>query len=78
MNNIGNNKPVQLMDYINILEKTLQKKAKINFLPLQPGDVTDTYASVDNLVKKFNYKPSTSVSEGVTNFVKWYKDYYQL
>ena len=76
--NIGNNKPVQLMDYINILEKTLQKKAKINFLPLQPGDVTDTYASVDNLVKKFNYKPSTSVSEGVTNFVKWYKDYYQL
>ena len=76
--NIGNNKPVQLMDYINILEKILQKKAKINFLPLQPGDVTDTYASVDNLVKKFNYKPSTSVSEGVTNFVKWYKDYYQL
>tara|TARA_X000000368_G_scaffold409494_1_gene391516 strand:- start:50 stop:1057 length:1008 start_codon:yes stop_codon:yes gene_type:complete len=76
--NIGNNKPVQLMDYINILEKILQKKAKINFLPLQPGDVTDTYASVDNLVKKFNYKPSTSVSEGVNNFVKWYKDYYQL
>ena len=66
------------MDYINILEKTLEKKAQLNFLPLQPGDVTDTYASLDNLVKKFNYKPSTSVFEGVTNFVKWYKDYYQL
>ncbi len=76
--NIGNNNPIQLMDYINILEKTLEKKAQLNFLPLQPGDVTDTYASLDNLVKKFNYKPSTSVFEGVTNFVKWYKDYYQL
>jgi UDP-glucuronate 4-epimerase len=49
--NIGNNKPVQLMDYINALEKTLKKKAKINFLPLQPGDVPDTYANVDNLKK---------------------------
>ena len=76
--NIGNNKPVQLMDYIEALEKTLQKKAKINFLPLQPGDVQDTYASVDNLQKKFNYKPSTSVTEGIFQFVKWYKEYYQL
>jgi UDP-glucuronate 4-epimerase len=75
--NIGNNKPVQLMDYIDALEKTLGKKAKINFLPLQPGDVPDTYANVDNLNKKFSYKPSTSVIEGVSNFVKWYKDYYQ-
>ena len=76
--NIGNNKPVQLMDYIDALEKTLGKKAKINFLPLQLGDVPDTYASVDNLKKKFNYKPSTSVVDGVFNFVKWYKDYYQI
>ena len=75
--NIGNNKPVQLMDYIDALEKTLGKKAKINFLPLQPGDVPDTYANVDNLNKKFSFKPSTSVIEGVSNFVKWYKDYYQ-
>ena len=74
--NIGNNKPVKLMDYIDALEKTLDKKAHINFLPLQPGDVADTYANVDNLIKKFNYKPSTSVIEGVSNFVKWYKDYY--
>ena len=75
--NIGNNEPVKLMDYIDALEKTLGKKAKINYLPLQPGDVPDTYANVDNLKAKFNYKPSTSVIEGVTNFVKWYKDYYQ-
>jgi len=76
--NIGNNKPVKLMDYINALEKTLNKKAKINFLPLQTGDVPDTFASVDNLKKDFNYKPSTSVIEGISNFVKWYKDYYKV
>jgi len=76
--NIGNSKPIQLMDYIKALEKTLGKKAKINFLALQPGDVPDTYANVDNLKKKFNYKPSTSVINGVTNFVKWYKDYFQI
>ncbi len=76
--NIGNNKPVELMDYIDALEKTLGKKAKINYLPLQPGDVPDTYADTDNLNKKFNYKPSTSVIEGVSKFVKWYMDYYSL
>ena len=75
--NIGNNKPVQLMDYIEALEKSLDKKAIINFLPLQPGDVPDTYANVDNLKKKFNYKPSTSVIDGISKFVKWYKNYYQ-
>ncbi len=76
--NIGNNKSIQLMDYIHALEKTLGKKAKVNFLPLQPGDVPDTFANVDNLIKKFNYKPSTPVAEGISNFVKWYKDYYQV
>ena len=74
--NIGNNNPVKLMDYINALEKNLGKKAKINFLPLQPGDVQNTYANVDNLKKKFNYKPSTSVADGVSKFVEWYKGYY--
>ena len=64
-------------DYISALEQSLDKKAKINFLPLQLGDVPDTYANIDNLKKKFNYKPSTSIIEGVSNFVKWYKDYYQ-
>ena len=76
--NIGNNNPVQLMDYISALEKILEKKAKINFLPLQKGDVPDTYASVDNLVKKFDYKPKTSVIDGISKFVKWYKDYYKI
>ena len=76
--NIGNNKPVQLMDYIEALEKNLEKKAKINFLPLQPGDVPDTYANIDNLNKQFNYKPTTSVTQGVSAFVKWYKKYYKI
>jgi len=76
--NIGNNEPVQLMDYINALEKALGKKAKVNFLPLQPGDVPDTYANTDNMKEKFNYKPSTSFVDGVAQFVKWYKDYYQI
>jgi UDP-glucuronate 4-epimerase len=66
------------MNYIDALEKTLGKTAKINFLPLQPGDVLDTYASVDNLKEKFNYKPTTSVIDGVTKFVKWYKSYHQI
>ena len=65
------------MDYIGALEKTLGKKARINFLPLQKGDVPDTYANSDNLKEKFNYKPSTSVYDGVSKFVKWYKEYYQ-
>jgi UDP-glucuronate 4-epimerase len=76
--NIGNNKSIQLMDYIHELEKALGKKAKINFLPLQSGDVPDTFANVDNLIKKFNYKPSTPVAEGITNFVEWYKNYYRI
>ena len=76
--NIGNNKPVKLMDYINALEKALGKKAKIDFLPLQPGDVPDTNANVDNLISKFNYKPKTSIDQGISNFVKWYKNYYQI
>ena len=74
--NIGNNKPVNLMDYIKALENSLGKKAKFNFLPLQPGDVKDTFASVENLKKNFNYQPSISVDEGVSKFVKWFKDYY--
>jgi len=75
--NIGNNKPVQLMEYIFALEKILGKKALINFLPLQAGDVADTYANVDNLKEKFDYKPSTRVIDGISNFVKWYRKYYQ-
>lgn len=76
--NIGNNNPVNLMKYINVLEKILGKKAKKNFLPLQKGDVENTYSDVSGLVKNFNYKPSTSINEGIKKFVNWYKDYYNL
>ena len=75
--NIGNNKPVQLMSYIDALEKNLGKKAKINFLPLQLGDVPDTFANVNNLKDTFDYKPSTSVVDGVSQFVNWFREYYK-
>ena len=65
------------MDYIDALEKALGKKAKVNFLPLQQGDVKDTFASVDKLIEEFKYKPKTSVVEGVFKFIKWYKKYYR-
>ena len=76
--NIGNNKPVKLLEYINALEQTLNKKAIINFLPLQPGDVPDTYSNTDDLINKFDYKPSTTVQVGVKKFVEWYREYYDL
>jgi len=70
--NIGNSKPVDLMDYIEALEKALNKKAVKEFLPLQPGDVPETYANVQELAEEFNYKPSTSIEDGIANFVSWY------
>lgn len=76
--NIGNNKPVKLMDYINTLEKNLGKKAKLNLLPLQKGDVPETYANINNLKIKYNYEPSTSIDKGIANFVEWYKNYYKV
>ncbi|MDH5799201.1 MAG: NAD-dependent epimerase [Gammaproteobacteria bacterium] len=76
--NIGNNQPVDLMHYIEVLQNCLGKKAEINFLPLQPGDVPDTYADVQDLVKDVDYKPDTSVEQGVKAFVDWYKDYYSV
>ena len=76
--NIGNNSPVELMDYIGALEESLGVEADKEMLPLQDGDVPDTYANVDDLVKEFGYKPDMSVKQGVTNFVKWYKDFYKV
>ena len=73
--NIGNNNPVNLMDYIKALEISLGKTSKKELLPLQPGDIPDTYADIDDLVKEFGYKPSMSVQQGVENFVAWYKLY---
>ena len=75
--NIGNNSPVELMDYIGALEKALGKKAQMNLLPLQPGDVPDTYADVTDLVEQFDYKPATKVEDGVARFIEWYKDYFK-
>ena len=76
--NIGNNNPVELMDYIKALESSLGKIAQKEFLPLQPGDVPDTYANVNDLVEQFEYKPSTDVQQGVKNFSEWYKGYNNL
>jgi UDP-glucuronate 4-epimerase len=74
--NIGNNKKVQLLDYIETLEKQLGKKAIRNELPLQPGDVPNTWADCSELVEDFDYKPATTVDVGIAKFVKWYQNYY--
>ena len=73
--NIGNNNPVELMDYIRALENSLGIKAEKELLPLQAGDVPDTYADIDDLVEEFGYKPLMNVNQGVENFVRWYKEY---
>jgi len=76
--NIGNNKPVELMRYIEIIEECIGKKAEKNYLPLQPGDVPATYADVDALINDVGFKPSTPIETGIANFVKWYRDYYKV
>ncbi len=74
--NIGNNNPVELMHFIETLEKALGKTAKKNMLPMQPGDVPATYADVDDLERDVGFKPQTSIEEGIGRFVEWYKRYY--
>ena len=74
--NIGGNRPTELMRYIEVLEKCLGKEAKKNLLPLQPGDVIATHADVEDLVREFDYKPSTPIETGVQRFVDWYLEYY--
>lgn len=81
--NIGNNHPVSLLKFVEILEDCLMKEGVIKgpaekeFLPMQPGDVYQTYADVDDLIKDFSWKPTTSLEEGLTAFAKWYKTFYQ-
>ena len=75
--NIGNNNPVELMQFIEVLEDCLGKKAEKNLLPIQAGDVPATYADVDDLIKDVGFKPSTSIEEGIKKFVAWYKEYYK-
>ncbi len=74
--NIGNNRPVELMRYIELIEETLGRKAEKNLLPLQVGDVPDTYANIDALVADVGYRPATPVEVGVPKFVNWYRQYY--
>lgn len=81
--NIGNNKPESLLYFVETLEKCLMKEGIINrpaekeLLPMQPGDVYQTYANVDDLIRDFNFKPSTCLEEGLSKFAKWYKEYYK-
>ena len=76
--NIGHNSPVNLMDFIGEIEKKLGKKAEINFMPLQPGDVVASHADVENLVEDFGYRPTTTVVDGVRKFIEWYKEYHNI
>jgi UDP-glucuronate 4-epimerase len=75
--NIGNNNPVELMHFIGCLEQALGREAKKNFLPMQPGDVPNTYADIDDLVADVGFKPATPIEEGIARFVAWYRGYYQ-
>ena len=76
--NIGNNKPVKLMEFISTLEKLLGKEANKKFLPMQPGDVYSTYADISKLNELIGYKPTTSIEEGLAKFVKWYRKYLSI
>lgn len=76
--NIGNHSPVNLMDFIAAIEDALGKKAKMNFLPMQKGDVAQTYADVSSLVNDVGFSPSTKIEDGIQKFVRWYKDYYKV
>ena len=76
--NIGNNEPVELMTFIETIEKNLGKEAKKEMMPMQPGDVEETYANVDDLINDIRFKPNTSIEKGVEGFIKWYKKYYKI
>lgn len=76
--NIGNNNPVELMEFIETIEKTLGRKAKKEFLDLQPGDVPATYADIDDLMEDVGFKPNTSIESGIKQFITWFKEYYKF
>ena len=75
--NIGNNNPVQLTHFIEVIEKTLGKEARKEYMDLQPGDVPATYADVDALISDVGFKPATSIETGIGKFVEWYREYYK-
>lgn len=76
--NIGNNRPVEVMYLIKLLEEAIGRKAKMNMLPMQPGDVPETYANIDSLAKAVRFRPRISIEEGVRRFLAWYKEYYRV
>ncbi|MCG8365055.1 MAG: NAD-dependent epimerase [Pseudanabaenales cyanobacterium] len=76
--NIGNNRPIELMKFIEVIEQALGKKAKTIMLPMQPGDVPATYADVDDLVRDVGFKPETPIEIGIERFVRWYREYYEV
>lgn len=76
--NIGNNSPIVLNDFIRIIEEKLGIQAKKKYLPLQPGDVLETYADIDDLNKYIGFKPTTKIEDGISNFVEWYRDYFKV
>ena len=76
--NIGNNNSVKLLDFIRAIETELGKKAQMIMLPMQPGDVEKTWANVDTLVADYEYKPNTSIEQGIKAFIDWYKIFYKV
>jgi len=76
--NIGNNHPVKLMDFITAIEKAIGKEAQKNLLPIQPGDVPETYADVSDLIKDLGYRPATPIETGVERFIQWYREFYNV
>ena len=76
--NIGNNSYVDLMEFITAIEKKIKKKAKKKLLPIQPGDVSKTWASVEKLIKDYDYQPKTKINEGIDKFIDWYLNYYNV
>ncbi len=75
--NLGNHKPVELMQYISILESLIGKKAKKNMLPMQEGDMEATYADIDTSIRDLGFQPKTSIEQGLVKFIEWYREYYR-
>lgn len=76
--NLGNQRSEKLMDFIAVIEKNLDRKASVDFQPMQPGDVQDTYADIDAARRDFGYEPKTTIEQGVPNFIRWYRDFYKV
>ena len=75
--NLGNNKPINLMDYIRIIEKACSKKANLKLLPMQPGDVLETYADIENSMEELGFSPKINLDEGIPRFVEWFREYHK-